>query len=568
MFRSCISIAALVTLTSAALPNKDWYRNSLVYQIYPRSFKDSNGDGIGDLNGITSKLEHIADIGAQALWMSPIYPSPLSDFGYDISNFTDIHKDYGTLDHFDQLVAKAKSLGLKVLLDFVPNHSSDEHEWFKKSIQRIKPYDEYYVWRDPKMVNGTRQPPNNWLSVFRGSAWEWNPTRKQYYLHQFDKGQPDLNYHSDVLQQEMKNVLKFWMARGVEGFRIDAINHMYEDDRFLDEPRINVPGLPDDDYDTLDHIYTKNLPETYNVLRSWRQVLDEHSEDADMKMILTEAYVDVNLTIKYYQSGSTVPFNFMFIAELNNKSSAVDFKLLIDRWMNHLPNDPAYVANWVVGNHDNHRAASRFGVKRADQLSMLATILPGVSVIYNGDEIGMVDRPFTYEETVDPAGCNAGPDRYHLKSRDPERTPFQWDNSTSAGFSTNATTWLPVHSNYKTLNLAAQKTATVSHYKVFKSLAQLKRKPVIEQGKLEIVLVTKKILGAVRRHDASIVALMVNFDNSPVTVDARAWMNIPERLIVYASSVDSKLLAGTYVDTTRVTMPASASVVLATEDLL
>ncbi|XP_072759869.1 alpha-glucosidase [Anoplolepis gracilipes] len=571
MFRSCIFIAAFIALTVSASiqkAGKDWYKNSLIYQIYPRSYKDSNGDGIGDLNGITSKLEHIADIGVDALWLSPIYTSPQVDFGYDIANFTNINEEYGTLADFDRLVAKAKSLGLKVLLDFVPNHSSHEHEWFKKSILRIKPYDEYYVWRDAKIVNGIRKPPNNWLSVFQGSAWEWNGIRRQYYLHQFAVGQPDLNYHNAELQEEMKNVLKFWMDRGVEGFRIDAINHIYEDSRFLDEPRLNVSGLPDDDYDTLDHIYTKNLLETYEVLNSWRQVLDDHSKTADTKMILTEAYTDFDLTILYYTSGSTVPFNFMFISDLNNKSSAPDFKRLIDRWMNNIPNNPSYVANWVEGNHDNHRAASRFGEKRADQLSMLVTILPGVSVIYNGDEIGMLDRNFTYEETKDPSGCNAGPDRYHLKSRDPERTPFQWDNSTSAGFSTSSETWLPVNSNYRTLNLAAQKIATVSHYKVFKSLAQLKKKPVIELGSLESVLVTEKILGVVRRLDASVVALLVNFADTPVTVDARTWMNIPEQMIVYAPSVHSKIVVGSRVDTTRITVPGLASVVLTTADLI
>ncbi|XP_029165837.1 alpha-glucosidase-like [Nylanderia fulva] len=572
MLRLCIIVAAsLIVLTgsvSIQKAGKDWYKNSLIYQIYPRSYKDSNGDGIGDLNGITSKLEHIANIGADALWLSPIYTSPQADFGYDVANFTDINPEYGTLADFDRLVAKAKSLGLKVLLDFVPNHSSDEHEWFKKSVQRIAPYDEYYVWRDAKIVNGTRQPPNNWLSVFQGSAWKWNEVRNQYYLHQFATGQPDLNYHSTALQEEMRNVLTFWMDRGVEGFRIDAINHMYEDARFLDEPRLDTPGLPDDDYETLDHLYTKNLLETYEVLKSWRQLMDNHSLTADTKMILTEAYTDFDLTILYYTSGSTVPFNFMFISDLNDKSNAADFKRLIDRWMNNIPDNPAYVANWVVGNHDNHRAASRFGEKRADQLSMLAIVLPGVSVIYNGDEIGMPDRDFTYEETKDPAGCNAGPDRYYLKSRDPERTPFQWDSSTSAGFSTSNETWLPVNSNYKILNLAVQQLSAVSHYKVFKSLGQLKKKPVIEQGSLEIVLVTEKILGVVRRHNTTVVALLVNFADTPVTVDARTWMNIPEQLIVYAPSVHSNLVVGSRVDTTNITVPGSASVVLTTADLV
>nr|XP_012222971.1 PREDICTED: maltase 1-like [Linepithema humile] len=568
MHRLSVFITALVALTtavSAENASRDWYKNSLVYQVYPRSFKDNNGDGIGDLDGITSKLEYIADIGADALWLSPIYTSPQFDFGYDISNYTDVDRDYGTLTDFDKLVARAKSLGLKVILDFVPNHSSHEHEWFKKSVLRIKPYDEYYVWRDAKMVNGTRKPPNNWLSVVQGSAWEWNPVRKQYYLHQFNVAQADLNHRSAALQREMTNVLNFWMDRGIDGIRIDTVSHLFEDPRFPDEPRRNESGLPDDDYETLDHIYTRNLVEIYDVLRSWRNLLDNHSKTFDTKMILTEADTDFAL---YYESGSNVPFNFMLILDLNNKSSAADFKRSIDSWMNIMPKNPAYVANWVVGNHDNHRAASRFGEKRADQLSMLAIVLPGVSVIYNGDEIGMLDRNFTYAETVDPVGCIAGPNRYHLKSRDPARTPFQWDNSTSAGFSANNKTWLPVHSNYKSLNLAAQKTATVSHYKVFKSLSRLKRKPVIEQGSTETVLVTEKILGVVRRHGVSVVALMVNFADTPVAVDARTWMNIPGQLIVYASSVHSELLAESRVDTTHITVPGSASVVLTTADLV
>lgn len=414
MFRSCILIAVLTVLVasnSIQEEGKDWYKNSLVYQIYPRSFKDSNGDGIGDLKGITSKLNHVVDIGVDAIWMSPIFTSPQKDFGYDISNFTDIDEEYGTLADFDELVARAKSLGLKVILDFVPNHSSDQHQWFKNSIKRVKPYDEYYIWRDARSINGSRTEPNNWLSAFGGSAWEWNEERQQYYLHQFVAGQPDLNYHSAALRNEMKNVLTFWMNRGVEGFRIDAINHMYEDSRFLDEPRSGKPNTPENDYDYLDHIYTKNLPETYDVLKTWRELLDHHSEGADTKMILTEAYADFDLTIKYYLSGSTVPFNFMFMGDLNKKSSAADFKRYIDRWMNNMPSGAEYVPNWVVGNHDNHRAATRFE-GRADQLSMLALVLPGVSVIYNGDEIGMVDRFFTYLETKDPAGCNAGPDRY------------------------------------------------------------------------------------------------------------------------------------------------------------
>ncbi|XP_033179330.1 alpha-glucosidase-like [Bombus impatiens] len=559
MFRLTITSCFLLFALSAAV-DVNWFKNAIVYQIYPRSFKDSNGDGIGDLNGITSKLEHIKDIGATALWLSPIYKSPQVDFGYDISNFTDIEPTYGTLADFDKLVAKAKSLGLKVILDFVPNHSSPEHPWFKKSVQKIKPYDEYYVWRNAKIVNGTRKPPNNWLSNFGGSAWEWNNVRKQYYLHQFAAGQPDLNYRNKGLDQEIKNVFTFWMNRGVDGFRIDAINFMFEDVNFRDEPSANRTDIPSDDYDSLLHIYTLDQNETYGTLNSWRKLMNDHSNrtNSDPRLILTEAYTTHERTMKYYTAGSNVPFNFMFITSLNNKSTAMDYKNLIDKWVKSVPS--GNVPNWVVGNHDNHRVASRFGTGRANMIIQMAMVLPGIAVIYNGDEIGMVDRPFTYKETVDPAGCNAGPARYFLKSRDPERTPFQWDSTTSAGFSNSTKTWLPVHPNYKTLNLAAQKRVTNSPYQLFKKLMNIKKRPVIARGSLDVSVLDKQVLSITRTLGSETVIVMLNFGNEPAKVNARATLSVPPALVVYAADVDSYPRPGTMVFTNSITIPASSSV--------
>ncbi|XP_043587747.1 alpha-glucosidase-like [Bombus pyrosoma] len=559
MFRLTITTCFLLFALSAAV-DVNWYKNAIVYQIYPRSFKDSNGDGIGDLNGITSKLEHIKDIGATALWLSPIYKSPQVDFGYDISNFTDIEPTYGTLADFDKLVAKAKSLGLKVILDFVPNHSSPEHPWFKKSIQRIKPYDEYYIWRDAKIVNGTRQPPNNWLSNFGGSAWEWNNVRKQYYLHQFAAGQPDLNYRNKGLDQEIKDVFTFWMNRGVDGFRIDAINFMFEDVNFKDEPSANRTDIPKDDYDSLIHIYTLDQNETYNTLNSWRKLMNDHSNrtNSDPRLILTEAYTTHERTIRYYDAGSNVPFNFMFITSLNNGSTAADYKNLIDKWVSTVPS--GNVPNWVVGNHDNHRVASRFGTGRANMIIQMAMVLPGIAVVYNGDEIGMVDRPFTYKETVDPAGCNAGPARYFVKSRDPERTPFQWDNSTSAGFSNSTKTWLPVHPNYKTLNLEAQKSAASSPYKLFKQLMNIKKRPVIASGSLNVAVLDKQVLGITRTLGSETVIVLLNFGNEPATVNARASLPVPPALVLHAADTDSHPRPGTMAFTNSITVPASSSV--------
>ncbi|XP_044018104.1 alpha-glucosidase-like [Aphidius gifuensis] len=550
---------AVIWCSAAPNPSEEWWRDSFIYQIYPLSFKDSNGDGVGDLNGITSKLEHIADIGASALWLSPIYVSPMVDFGYDITNFTDIDPVFGNLADFSKLVTKAKSLGLKVLLDFVPNHSSDKCSWFTKSIQKIKPYDEYYIWKDAKIVNGTRQPPNNWLSAFQGSAWEWNDQRKQYYYHAFAAGQPDLNYRNSQLNEEMKNALRFWLNRGVDGFRIDTIPNLIEDSRFLDEPKIPNTGLPDTDSGTLEHIYTYNQNETYDILKTWRAVLDSYN--GTKKMFLTEAYTTLAYQMRYYEYGSNIPFNFMFMGELNNRSSAVQFKRTIDRYLDAIPAGQS--ANWVTGNHDQGRVASRFGLKRADQLSMMAAVLPGVGIIYNGDEIGMVNRPMSYKETLDPAGCNAGPSRYNTTSRDPQRTPFQWDSTTSAGFSTNTKTWLPINPNYKTLNLAAEKLASVSHYSIFKKLVTLKKLPVISKGTTQIILVGYNVFGVVRRQAGqSPVVLLINFNDVSTLADAASWMNVPDQMKVYVSSIGSNIQIGATVNTNRIILPAAASVIL------
>lgn len=566
MFKLTFLFIITFTLGVRSISN-DWWRDAVIYQVYPRSLKDSNGDGIGDLNGITSKLEHIKDIGADALWLSPIYSSPQVDFGYDISNFTDIDPQYGTLADFAKLIKRAKELKLKVLLDFVPNHSSDQHPWFKKSVERVKPYDDYFIWRDGEMVNGTRQPPNNWLSIFKGSAWEWNSQRGQYYYHQFAVAQPDLNYRNSDLKQAMSDVLTFWMDRGVEGFRVDAILHLFEDEQLRDEPKNNASNVPADEYASLTHIYTRDLDETYVIARAWRQLLDDYAtkHQTDAKFIIVEALTTPTIMKKYYDSGCN-PFNFMFVGDLNSSSKAVDFKRGIDRWLDNVPE--GNVSNWVTDNHDNHRTGTRFGEKKSDMITMLSLTLPGITVIYYGDEIGMVDKNITYEETVDVAGCNLGPDRYYLASRDPERTPFQWDTTTtSAGFSTNSKTWLPVHENYKTLNLAAQKLAAISHYKVFKAMAKIKKNlSLLKGGEVEVRLITENILGVVRRLETSSpVALLINMGTGDESVDAHTWLNIPEELIIYTASVGSQIQPNTKVNTSALRLPGSSSLFLASK---
>lgn len=319
---------------------------------------DSDGDGVGDLKGIQSKLQYIKDLGIDGVWLSPIYKSPMADFGYDISNFRDIGDEFGTLQDFDNLVADCNKLGLKVVLDFVPNHSSDEHEWFKKSESREPGFEDYYIWRPGKLDNVSNiiVPPNNWMSGFRYSAWKWSEIREEMYYHMFLYKQPDLNYRDPGLVKEMKDILTFWMQRGVAGFRIDAAQDLVEkindDGSFPDEPRSFDPNCDRFDHCSLSHIYTQDQDGSYEVVYQWRKLVDDFTSirNIEPKVLMTEAYAALNLTQRYYGNGSVegaqIPFNFELLKQLNINSTAEDYKKVIDEWMDLMP--AGHMANWVV----------------------------------------------------------------------------------------------------------------------------------------------------------------------------------------------------------------------------
>jgi alpha-glucosidase len=335
-----------------------WFNGANFYQIYPRSFKDSDGDGVGDLQGIKSKLQYIKDLGIDGVWLSPIYKSPMADFGYDISDFRDIHHEFGTLQDFDELASECNRLGLKLVLDFVPNHSSDEHEWFKKSERREPGYEDYYIWRQPKLdeVSNIMVPPNNWLSGFRFSAWRWSEVRQEMYYHFFHYKQPDLNYRNPRVVQEMKDVLTYWMEKGVAGFRIDAIPCLFEkintDGSLPDEPRTYRADCDRYDDCYLDHIYVQDQDETYDMAYQWRQLVDDFSSSRaiDSKVLMTESYARIDLTQRYYgnatSKGSHIPFNFELIKMANVNSTAEDYKNVIEEWLRRMP--AGQMANWVV----------------------------------------------------------------------------------------------------------------------------------------------------------------------------------------------------------------------------
>ncbi|XP_020278781.1 maltase 1-like [Pseudomyrmex gracilis] len=556
-------VLLLASNTFAVIKNKGWWKNTVFYQVYPRSFMDSDNDGVGDLKGITSKLQHFVDSGIGGIWLSPIYASPMVDFGYDISDFKDVDKRFGTMQDLEELIAKAKKLGVKVILDLVPNHTSDKHEWFQKSLVGEGKYKDYYVWKNGK--NNNRLPPNNWISVFSGSAWNCsNSVRNQCYFHQFDYRQPDLNYSNPEVRDEMEDVIKYWLRKGIDGFRVDAIPHLFENSNFPDEPRSYAPGATERDYTYLDHIYTKDDQRTYDMVASWRKVLDDYADyhNEDEKVMMTEAYTNLANTTKYYKFGAQVPFNFKFITDVNNNSKPTEFKRIIDDWMANTPSDGS--PNWVMGNHDRSRTASRYP-GRGDQMTMLEMILPGVAVTYNGEEIGMLDkRDISWEDTKDPQACNAGKDKYQSQSRDPNRTPFQWDGTINAGFNKGNRTWLPVHENYKTLNLANQKAAKESHYKIYTSLTTLRRtRLALQRGTLKtLVQNNNKVLTVIRRYGVDSVILLMNFDDKVAQVVNLSGEGLPSILTVRVATIGSPVKAGTTVKTQAVNLPAKAALVL------
>ena len=547
----CIGYIAVLLLVAAALAsaqmqNKGWWKDTVFYQIYPRSFKDDDGDGVGDLKGITKNLQHFNDSGVGAIWLSPINRSPMFDFGYDISDFKDIDKTFGNLNDFKDLVVKAKALGLKVILDLVPNHTSDQHQWFQMSLNKTGKYTDYYIWSDGKMVDGKRQPPNNWVSVFNGSAWTWNDQRQQYYFHQFYKQQPDLNYDNLDVQDEMKDTMRFWLDKGVDGFRIDAVPHLFESNITQDEPVFNIPNVNASLHVNLNHTLTKDQPKTYDLVNSWRLFVDEYANQTrqDEKVIMTEAYTSWENTIKYYEHGSNVPFNFKFITDANADSTATDFQNIIQKWIAMMPKGK--VPNWVMGNHDRVRLATRFP-GRADQMTMLAMILPGVAVTYYGEEIGMEDnttlRVFDFRD-----GC---------------RTPFQWNSSTSAGFSTNSTTWLPVNTKYTAVNLAQEKIDVDSHYKLYTELTSLRKTDALKNGGLSTAVLNKDILAVMRNGAKEIVTLLINFSgNTNITADLSGLVKGTLGTRIEVSSVGSSLPQHAEVNLKSVSVPAKVSVVL------
>ncbi|XP_055547246.1 probable maltase [Wyeomyia smithii] len=566
-------VCAVFFAIGGVLTENDWWKHANFYQIYPRSFKDSDGDGVGDLRGVMEKVGYLKhELGLDAIWLSPIFKSPMADFGYDISDFLDIHEEFGTIADLEALAAECKKQNLKLILDFVPNHSSDEHEFFKKSEAKDPEYADYYVWHPGKLLaNGTRVPPSNWISVFRGSAWQWSDKRKEYYLHQFVAKQPDLNYRNQKVVEDMKNVLRFWLGKGVSGFRIDALPYLFETQAvngvYPDEMKSGDTDDPDNPA-YLVHTHTQNLDETFDMVFQWRAVLDEvkAAQNSEDLVLMVEAYTSLANIIRIYgndqQEGAQVPFNFEVLSYTYKHSTGKDFYDNIKRFLNVLPSNR--FANWVLGNHDNKRLASRLGVERADLYNIALNTLPGIAVTYNGEELAMEDVYIPWSETVDPAACNSNPRDFLMYSRDPARTPFHWDATTSAGFSTNPKTWLPVSPYYKQNNYKLQTMAPRSHVKIFKTLLRLRKQRTLREGTFDMKLLNDNLIVYKRElADVSTIVVILNFAKQSQTVNlSEAFDGLPLEFEIVTSSMQTNYVDGSILDRDQVPLPAEAAIVL------
>ncbi len=540
-----------------------WWKHAVIYEIYPRSFQDSNGDGLGDLNGITERLDYLKDLGVDAIWIAPLYPSPQVDFGYDISDYGNIDPQYGTLADFDRLVAEANKRHIRVIMDAVLNHTSDKHPWFIESASsKTNPKRDWYIWKDGKAPG---EPPNNWLSTFGHSAWQFSPKTNQYYYHYFYIQQPDLNWRNPQVETAMFNTLRFWLDRGVAGFRLDAVPTLFEDPSLANEELLsgtNKFGDPNE-MTTLQ----ENLPEVHGVIQRMRSMIDSYRGE---RVLIGETYLpNVQELNKWYGGAKhdelQLPMDMQVGFE--PKLNADEFRKRINDAETKLNgNQPLF----VFDNHDNPRTAFRYGDgphnKAIDM--MLATILfttRSTAMMYYGDEIEMpTTEPTSKSQVKDPIGITGWPVE---KGRDGERTPMQWNSSTSAGFSTSPHTWLPVAPDYKQINVEVESHEPDSMLNWYKKLIALRRtNRAIHEGNLSMLESGNPQVVAWSRTGpgGEVVFVACNFTAEPqvVSLDGALGGSGKTAHILAASGGAAK---STALDLKTVSLPAYGSIIAQVE---
>ena len=566
LWMAATGLAAQTTVVAsgAAPPINDnvWWKHAVIYEIYPRSFQDSNGDGVGDLNGVTERLDYLQALGVDAIWIAPMYPSPQVDFGYDISDYENVDPQYGTLKDFDRLVAEAKQRNIRVILDMVLNHTSDKDKWFIESASsRTNPKRDWYVWSDGKPgPNGTPLPPNNWESLFGGSAWQYMPQTKSFYYHKFYKQQPDLNWRNPEVEKAMFGVMRFWLDRGVAGFRLDAIPTLFEDKQLRDEPvtgGMNAQGDPN-----LNHIYTDNLPEVHGVIERMRAMVAKYPGD---RVLIGETYLPNTAELDKWYGGAKhdeLQLPMDMLVGFTNKLDANVFRTRISEVETQVHGSQPLL---VFDNHDNIRSWERYGdgVHNEQIAKLIAAMLfttRATALMYYGEELGMVtSTPTRVQDVKDPIGITGWPKE---KGRDGERTPMQWDaSSPQAGFSTDSKTWLPVPADYKTVNVQTELADPNSLLNWYKRLIAMRRElPALRDGGMVMVdTANPSVLSYVRTAPggghAVVVALNMTSQPQKIALDlspARISQRAVRTLLTNEPSLQG-------VPTTSMTLPPFAS---------
>ena len=529
---ACITATGL-TAQTAPMPGNPhppidgtWWKHAVIYEIYPRSFQDSNGDGIGDLNGINRRLDYLQALGVDAIWLSPMFPSPQVDFGYDVSDYTAVDPQYGTMADFDRLVAEAQKRNIRVILDMVLNHTSDKHKWFLESASsRTNPKHNWYVWNDGKpSADGKPAPPNNWVSLFGGSAWQYTPPVKQFYYHKFYKQQPDLNWRNPEVEKAVFGSMQFWLNKGVAGYRLDAVPTLFEDPQLRDEPAtggLNKQGDPN-----LSDIYTNNLPEVHGVIRRMRSMVAKYPGD---RVLIGETYLPNTAELDKWYGGEKkdelhLPMDM--IVGFSNKLDANNFRNRIEEVETQVHGSQPLI---VFDNHDNERSWDRYGdgVHNEAIAKLIAAMLfttRSTALMYYGEELGMpTTTPTRVEDVKDPIGITGWPKE---KGRDGERTPMQWDASNpQAGFSSSPSTWLPVPPNYKTVNVQAELADPNSLLNWHKQLISMRRKrdSIRDGGIVMLDTTNPNVLSYVRTappgHHNIVIALNMTAQPQSIALD-------------------------------------------------
>lgn len=506
--------------TTDTHPDANWWRGAVIYQIYPRSFQDSNGDGIGDLPGVTRRLPYIADLGVDAIWLSPFFTSPMADMGYDVSDYCGVDPMFGTLADFDEMLAEAHRLGLKVMIDQVLSHCSDQHEWFKESrVSRDNPKADWFIWADPN-PDGT--PPNNWLSVFGGPAWEWDGTRKQFYMHNFLASQPDLNFHNPDVQAALLDTVRFWLDRGVDGFRLDTVNFYFHDAELRSNPpvdRSNSAGgigadAPDTNpYGMQDHIYSKSRPENIGFLKRFRALLDEYDGRTSVGEV-GDGSRALKIVGEYTEGDDLLHMCYTFDL-LGPDFSAKHFQGAVERFEDAVAD--GWVC-WAFSNHDVNRHLTRW-LQAGDDPAHLAkfsvamlTSLRGSLCIYQGEELALQEANIAFEDLTDPYGIRFWP---AYKGRDGCRTPMVWESGSDNGGFTNGKPWLPVSDAHKAASVDTQGEGSVlAAYR--ETLAFRSAHIAVQTGDITFLPASGNVMAFLRTDPTETLLFVFNLDRTPV----------------------------------------------------